>query len=42
MLGQGKNRDFHSLVRAKTFSTHVVSEIRHVVSKTGVFTHVTT
>ena len=27
-------------VRAKTFSTHVVSEIRHVVSKTGVFTHV--
>lgn len=29
-----------SLVRAKTFSTHVVSEYRHVVSKTGVFTHV--
>ena len=27
-------------VRAKTFFTHVVSEIRHVVSKTGVFTHV--
>ena len=29
-----------SPVRAKTFSTHVVFEIRHVVSKTGVFTHV--
>ena len=29
-------------VRVKTFSAHVVSEIRHVVCKTGVFTHVTT
>ena len=27
------------LVRSKTFSTHVVPEIRRVVSKTGVFTH---
>lgn len=36
------DRNFSRHVRIKTFSTHVVSEIRHVVSKTGVSAHVTT
>ena len=26
-------------VRVKTFFTHVVAKIRHVVSKSGLFTH---
>ena len=28
-----------SLVRAKTFSTHVAFKFRHIVSKSGHFTH---
>ena len=30
---------FHSAVRDKTFSAHVMAQIRRVVSKSGLFTH---
>ena len=30
---------FHNVVRDKTFSAHVMAQIRRVVSKSGVFTH---
>lgn len=30
---------FHNVVRDKTFSAHVMAQIRRVVSKSGLFTH---
>lgn len=30
---------FHNVVRDKTFSVHVMAQIRRVVSKSGLFTH---
>ena len=34
-----KHYGFHNVVRDKTFSAHVMAQIRRVVSKSGLFTH---